>query len=98
MARKPTYDRAGHAHFVTSSCFRRRRRLDHDRPKKVVLGVLNSQLALQRGTCIGFVVLPDHVHAIVRFPDPDQVSRFLKQWEQRSSVPIKRLLRGPLTS
>ena len=94
-----TSDREGHAHFVTFSCDRRRRRLDHDRPKRVVLGVLNSQLDMQDGRCIGFVVMPDHVHAVVRFPEPDQIVHFIKQWKQRSSVQIKRLARsqmGPL--
>jgi putative transposase len=98
MTRKRTDDREGHAHFVTFSCFRRRRLLDHDRPKKVILGVLNSQLALQRGKCIGFVVMPDHVHAIVHFPDPGPIRRLLKPWERRRSVPIRRLLRGALSS
>jgi hypothetical protein len=70
MTRKRTYDREGHAHFVTFSGFRRRRLLDHDRPEKVVLGVRNPQLALRRGECIGFVVTPDRVHAIVPLPDP----------------------------
>jgi putative transposase len=98
MTPKRTYDREGHAHFVTFSGFRRRRLLDHDRPKKVVLGVRNSQLALQRGKCIGFVVMPDHVHAILHLPDPDQIGRFLKPWKQRSSVQIQRLFRGTLSS
>jgi hypothetical protein len=30
MVSKRTYDREGHAHFVTFSCFRRRRLLDDD--------------------------------------------------------------------
>ena len=98
MTWKRTYDREGHAHFVTFSCYRRRRLLDHDRSKKIVLGVLNSQLALQRGRCVGFVVMPDHVHAIVWFPEPDQISHFMKQWKQRSSVQIKRLLHLALPS
>ncbi|HEU5117670.1 MAG TPA: transposase, partial [Isosphaeraceae bacterium] len=98
MPRKRTYDREGHAHFVTFSCFRRRRLLDHDQCKKVVLGVLNSQLALQSGRCVGFVVMPDHVHAIVWFPESDQICHFLKQWKQRSSVQIKRLFLGSLRS
>src|SRR5579884_2832415 len=98
MASKRTYDREGHAHFITFACYRRRRLLDHDRLKRVVLGVLNAQLALQRGRCVGFVVMPDHVHAIVGFPRPDQVSHFLKQWKQRSSVRIKHLLPGLLAS
>ena len=33
MVTKRVYDREGHAHFVTFSCFRRRRLLDHDRAK-----------------------------------------------------------------
>jgi putative transposase len=98
MTLKRTYDREGHAHFVTFSCYRRRRLLDHDGPKTVVLDVLNSQLAMQLGRCMGFAVMPDHVHAIVRFPEPDQIGHFMKQWKQRSSVRIKRLLRDHLSS
>ncbi len=98
MPRKRTHDREGHAHFITFSCFRRRRLLDQDRCKKVVLGVLNSQPTLQSGRCVGFVVMPNHVHAIVWFPEPDQISHFMKQWKQRSSVQIKRLFQNPLRS
>src|SRR3954465_6785609 len=98
MATKRVYDREGHAHFVTFSCFRPRRLLDHDRANKILLGVLNSQLARQRGRCVGFVIMPDHVHAIIWFPEPDQLSHFMKQWKQRSSVQIKRFLQNPLPS
>ena len=96
MVTKRTFDREGHPHFVTFSCYRRRRLLDHDRAKKVVLGVLNSQLSRQDGRCVGFVVMPDHVHAVVLFPMPDQISHFMKQWKQRSSIQIKRLARSLL--
>ncbi len=96
MVTKRTFDREGHAHFVTSSRYRRRRLLDHDRARKVVLGVLNSQLGRQGGRCVGFVVMPDHVHAIVWFPKHAQISHFMKQWKQRSSVLIKRLMRSRL--
>jgi putative transposase len=95
MAMKRTFDREGHAHFVTFSCDRQGR-LDYDRAKKVVLGVLNSLLSRQDGRCVGFVVMPDRVHAIVWFPKTDQLSHFLKQWKQRSSIRIKRLIRSPM--
>ncbi len=84
------YDRDGDAHFVTFSCYHRRRLLDHDDAKQVVVDLLNDQLGRQRGRCVGFVIIPDHVHAIIWFPMPDQLSHFLKQWNQRSSVVIKR--------
>jgi len=42
--------------------------------------------------------MPDHVHAVVWFPYPDQVSLFVKQWKQRTSFQIKRLYGGALSS
>lgn len=82
-----------YAHFVTFSCKRRRRLLDPDRAKQVVLGVLNSQLAKQSARCVGFVIMPDHVHAIVWFPQPGQLSLFMKQWKQRASFSLKQVFR-----
>ena len=97
MTRQRTFDDELFAHFVTFSCYKRRRLLDHDRAKKIVLDVLDSQLQKQAATCVGFVVLPDHVHAIVWFPVVGQLRHFMKQWKQRSSVQIKRLLQACLT-
>ena len=97
MGSKRTYDREGHAHFVTFSCDRRRRLLDHDRPKQILIEVLSSQLSKQSGQCVGFVVMPDHVHAVVWFAEPHQLSHFMKQWKQRSSVQIKRLAHNVLS-
>ncbi len=71
MAARKVHDDELHAHFITFSCYRRRRLLDHDAAKRVVLGVLNSQLASRKAACVGFVVMPDHVHAIVWFPVAD---------------------------
>ena len=70
MGTRAIYDDELHAHFITFSCFHRRRLLDHDQAKRVVLGVLNSQLASRGASCVGFVVMPDHVHAIVWLPTP----------------------------
>ena len=92
MISKRVYDRDGDSHFVTFSCYQRRRLLDHDDAKLIVIDILNDQLNRQRGRCVGFVVMPDHVHAIVWFPLPDQLSYFMKQWKQRSSVAVEHLL------
>lgn len=84
------------AHFVTFTCYRRRRLLDHDHCKRIVIGTLGSQLKFQTAICVGFVVMPDHVHALVCFPQPRQLSFFMKQWKQRSSVQIKKFIRTSL--
>ena len=87
------YDQESHAHFVTFSCFRRRRLLDHDHCKKLVIDVLSSQLERQSGECLGFVIMPDHVHAMIYFTEVGQISLFMKQWKQRSSFHIKQFLK-----
>ena len=96
MKKRRIYDGALYAHFITFSCYRRRNLLNHDRAKKIVLGVLNSELESFRAKCIGFVIMPNHVHAVVWFTEPNCLSRFMKQSKQRSAFAIKRFLRDEL--
>ncbi len=96
MGPRKIYDDELHAHFVTFSCYRRRRLLDDDRAKRVVLGVLNSQLHRRDARCVGFVVMPEHVHAILWFPVPRQLSVFMQQWKRLSSHQIRGLVRTNL--
>lgn len=84
------YDDELYAHFVTFSCYRSRRLLDVDLARRVVLGVLNSQLSKQGARLVCFVLMPDHVHVIVWFQQPGQLSTFMKQWKQRSSRSIRK--------
>ena len=75
------YDEEGYAHYVTFTCYKRRRLLDDDMNKQIVIGILNEQRKQQNGVCSGFVVMPEHVHLIIWFPDPNQLSYFMKQWK-----------------
>ena len=58
---------------------------------------LAAELHNLEGICSGFVIMPDHVHAIVWFPQPERLSQFMKQWKQKSSTELKRFSRGQLT-
>ncbi|MBW2061217.1 MAG: transposase [Deltaproteobacteria bacterium] len=78
MPKRQVYDKEGHAHYITFSCYKRRRLLIDDMAKRIVIGVLNSELDKQNGKCAGFVVMPDHIHAILWFSEPDQLSKFMK--------------------
>ncbi len=91
--RRRILDSELYAHFVTFSCYRRRRALDEDQPKRIALGVLNEQLRRHDATCVGFVIMPEHVHAVVWFPQPRQLSRFMQGWKRISSQRIKRWYR-----
>lgn len=79
-----------YAHFVTFSCDRRRRLLDMDHPKRLLLGQLNRLLNSHQARCIGFVIMPNHVHALIWLSQPDQLSGFLQQWKRDSSTFIRK--------
>ena len=89
MTHRQIIDDLTYAHFVTFSCQGRRRLLDADQPKRILLRELCDQLKRQDAKCIGFVVMPDHVHAIVWFPEPGQLSRFMHGWKRLASYHIR---------
>jgi putative transposase len=97
MSRRKIYNRERCVYFVTFSCYKRRRLLDDDAAKRIVLGALSAQLRRLAGKCVGFVLMPNHVHALVWFPDPKHISDFMKQWKRTSSLRIVRLLATVLT-
>jgi len=92
MVRRRVYDREKHIHFVTFSCYKRRKHLQHDRAKRIVIGTMGSRLAKQNGLCLGFVVMPDHVHALVWFPEVMQLSQFMNKWKELTSKSLKQVL------
>jgi putative transposase len=89
QVRRRIVDDRLYAHFLTFSVFRRRRLLDHDQPKRVLLGVLDDELQQHQASGVGFVVMPDHVHAIVWFARTGRLSRFLHGWKRKSSFQIR---------
>jgi len=91
--RRRIIDDALSAHFVTFSVFRRRRLLDHDHPKRIVLGVLSSLLEETQSLCAGFVLMPNHVHAVLWFPEAGQLSSFMHEWKRQSSLNIRQWYR-----
>jgi putative transposase len=94
--RRKLYVEHLHAYFVTFTCRERRKYLSPDRSKKIILGTLNSALASFHAMCAGFVVMPDHVHAIVWFPKPKQLSDFMEDWKAKSSEHVRRFFRDHL--
>ena len=96
--RRRIFDNEGQAYFLTFSCYKRRRLLDDDRAKGIVIHFLSVQLRNQEGNCMGFVVMPDHVHALIHFREKGRLSTFMNQWKRRSSMELKRLYEKKLFS
>ena len=83
------YDQQLFAHFVTFGVDRRRQLLDHDHPRRILLGILNEELEVRGGRCVGFVIMPDHFHAVVWFAQTGQLSAFMQQLKRKSSFHIR---------
>lgn len=90
--RRKVHDSGGRAHLVTFSCYRRRRLLDDDRAKRIVIHFLDEELKKAGGSCIGFLIMPDHGHALLHFRDSGIISRFIQQWKRKSSNRLKKFL------
>lgn len=84
------YTDAPYVHFTTFSVFKCRRLLDLEEPKRIVLKVLNRQLLAMHAKCAGYVVMPDHVHALVWLQKAGGLRRFLHGWKRMSSFEIRR--------
>jgi len=91
MPKRRVHGEGTYAHYVTFSCYKRRRLLNPDASKRIVIGTLGSQLARQKGICCGFVIMADHVHAVVWFPEEQQISPCMDKWKELSSKQIAAL-------
>lgn len=94
MTHRRVYDQERHIHFVTFSCYKRRRFLSPDQGKQIVIGHLGAKLRTFNGLCLGFVIMPDHVHALIWFPKPGQLSPFMDRWKGEASHALKRLFQS----
>ena len=87
--KRRTVDDELYVHFLTFSVHRRRKLLDHDQTKRILLGGLNAQLEKLKAKCVGFVIMPNHVHALVWFPQCGQLVHFLHEWKRLASFSIR---------
>jgi len=87
--RRRIFDDQLYCHFVTFSCDGRRNLLDPDPPKRLLLGIVAQQLQRHNATCAGFVIMPNHVHVLLRFSEPGQLSLFMQQWKRLASHAIR---------
>ena len=65
-----------------------------ERGKSDRIGAMGSELAKRSGLCSGFVIMPDHVHALIWFPEVEQLSSFMDVWKTQTSRSIKNLNRS----
>ena len=85
MATSPNTTGDRFVHFITFSCFKRRRLLTTPKPNHILLGVLDQLLAHHSAKCVGFVFMPNHLHALIWLPQAEELSTFIREWKGRTS-------------
>jgi len=89
MSRPKRIHIPGHRHFVTFTTYKRRAYLNPDRTRDIVVEVLQKALTTHHAFCAGFVVMPDHVHAILFGDEKFNVSQFVQVWKKTTSYRIR---------
>jgi len=77
----------GDLHFITFSCYRRRRYLGTAGARNRFVMILDQVRSRFRFLLIGYVVMPEHVHVVMSEPkkgNPSKVLQVLKQKVSRS--------------
>ncbi len=88
----------GHRHFVTFGTYKRRTYLDPERTRDIIVEVLQKALITHHAFCAGFVVMPNHVHAILFGEENFNISRFLQAWKKTTSYRIREFYEKEFTS
>jgi putative transposase len=89
MSKRRVHAEGTYAHYVTFTCYDRRTLLTPDICKRAIIGTLDKYLRDVNGICIGFVIMLDHVHALVWFPDEHRISQLMNKWKEMTSKQIK---------
>jgi len=97
MPQRRIFNVSGQPHFLTFSTYQRRRFLDSGETRDIVLEVLQQCLQARQTKCAGFVVMPNHGHAIISGDDQFNISAFVQVWKKTSSYRIKRFFARELS-
>jgi len=69
--KRKAYNDPGHMHFLTFSCYRDLHLLESDRSRRWFLDALHNTRANQDVDVHAYVIMPEHVHVLLRPRQPD---------------------------
>ena len=90
--KREIFDIERHAFFITFSCYHRLPLLGQNRCKQIVLGQMDV-LSRRHGVgVVGYVLMLDHLHALLRPVRSGLLSLFIQQWKRLTSDSIQGVL------
>ena len=90
MPRLRHYDRLGTARFITFTCYHRRQLLTDTETIQTFVECLGEVARTRAVLILGWVVMPEHVHLVLRPPDDVAVGEFVGELKSRSARTILR--------
>jgi len=81
----------GASHFVTFSTYGRRNLLAAPEARDIVMAHLDALACDDRVKVSGFVIMPDHVHALLWFKDDRELAKVMNVWKTGSARTLRRL-------
>src|SRR5277367_1705516 len=91
------YYGTGELHYITCSCYQRKRWLDTGLRRNLFLQVLEEVRREHRFVVLGYVVMPEHFHLLMSEPQVGNPSTAMQSVKQRFAqrVVTRRRQRGP---
>jgi putative transposase len=81
---------SGDLHFITFTCYQRRKFLASAESKNLAVRVLGEIRDRCRFKLIGYVIMPDHIHLLISEPPGSTPAKAMQVFKQR----VSQLLRG----
>ncbi|MBI5059544.1 transposase [candidate division KSB1 bacterium] len=86
----------GSVHFVTTVTQERGRWFVDPEDCRELLWAFERARHRLGVTCMGFVLMPDHIHALLQQTEPDdQISELLRSFKQSTTQTLRRCIRVP---
>jgi putative transposase len=84
------YYGTGELHYITCSCYRRKRWLDTGTRRNLFLRILEEVRQEHRFVVLGYVVMPEHFHLLISEPQVGDPSTAMQSVKQRFAQQVVR--------
>ena len=87
--------RAGDLHYITCSCYKRKRWLGPERRRDLSLKIIEEVRKQHRFVVLGYVVMPEHFRLLMSEPQEGNPSTVMQSVKQRYAQRVIRRRRSP---
>ena len=90
--RNRTHLQYGQCFFVTTTCYLWQRLLAADTAKQIVADSLNFLTGKYKTHLLAYVIMPNHLHLVLFFPETNRLSDFMRDLKKYTSVKLRQHL------